>query len=165
MKDLKQSWPEIKKLFYQCMESSMHASIASVGKNGEPHVTPIGSLTLTKPGRGYYFEAFTFNMPRNVELNNNICILVVNSGKWFWFRSLLKGRFLQPPGIRLRGKAGTRRAATSQEIERFQKQVRIARWLKGHAILWSGMATVRDIEFTSIEPIKIGRMTCKPGGL
>lgn len=161
MTDLNNNWPAIKKLFQQCMLSSMHASIASVSDSGQPHVTPIGSLMLAKPGHGYYFEAFTSNMPRNFQHNSEVCVLVANSSKWFWFKSLLAGRFQSPPGIRLRGKVGARRAATADEIRRFQQQVKMARWLKGHKLLWAGMANVRDIEFTSVEPIRIGRMTRK----
>ena len=161
MTNINDNWSEIKYLFHQCMQSSMHASIASVSASGQPHVTPIGSLMLAKPGHGYYFEAFTSNMPRNFQHNREVCVLLANSSKWFWFKSLLAGRFQSPPGIRLRGKVGARRAATSDEIRRFQQQVKMARWLKGHKLLWAGMASVRDIEFTSVEPIRIGLITRK----
>jgi hypothetical protein len=159
MSDIRNNWTAIKKLFYQCMQSSMHASIASVSEIGQPHVTPIGSLMLAGPGHGYYFEAFTSNMPRNFKNNSEVCVLVVNSSKWFWFRSLLAGRFLSPPGIRLRGTVGSRRTATDDEIRRFQQQVKLARGLKGHRLMWANMTAVRDIEFVSVEPIKIGKMT------
>jgi len=163
--DIISQWPQIKTLFNQALDSSMHIAIASVNDEGEPHVTPIGSMTLGAPGRGYYFEAFTSGMPKNFRNNPAVCVLAVNSSKWFWFRSLLKGQFIQPPGIRLRGTAGPVRAATKQEIERWQRRVRAARRLKGHAQLWAGMAKVRDIEFTSIEPIRIGQMTQQTPGM
>ena len=82
-------WTEIKQLFRQSFKSSFHYAIATVNENGEPHVTPIGSLILGKPGRGLYFEEFPKQLPRNFQTNKQVCVLVVNSSRWFWIKSLI----------------------------------------------------------------------------
>ena len=84
--DMETSWKDIKRLFKQSFSSSFHFAIASVSENGEPHITPIGSLILGKPGKGIYFEKFTQTMPCNFLSNRKICVLAVNSSKWFWFK-------------------------------------------------------------------------------
>ena len=154
-----QSWRDIKVLFRQSLTSSMHFSIASVTAEGQPHVTPIGSLMLGKPGHAIYFEAFTSKMPQNFKSNQKVCVMAVNSSKWFWLKSLIKGQFATPPSVRLHGTAGIRREANTQEIARWQKQVNNLKWTKGHALMWSGMSAVREIQFDTLEPIKIGKMT------
>ena len=158
-------WREIKTLFRQSLVSSMHYSIASVTADGHPHVTPIGSLMLGKPGHGIYFEAFTSKLPENIKHNPQVCVLAVNSSKWFWLKSLIKGQFTSPPGVRLHGTAGIRRDATEAEIDRWQQQVQALKWTKGHAAMWSGMSAVREIQFEAFEPIRIGKMTRNKGAV
>lgn len=58
----------------------------------------------------FYFEEYTAKMRRNIEHNPRVCLMSVNSDGWFWFRSLLKGRFASAPGVRLLGLAGERAA-------------------------------------------------------
>jgi hypothetical protein len=157
--DINNDWPAIKRLFRKSFSSSFHFAVSTVTENGEPHVTPIGSLILGAPGHGFYFEEFPNRLPSNLERNPHLCVLAVNSSRWFWLRSLVKGRFEHMPAVRLRGKAGDTRAATEKEIALWQKRVKPVRFTKGHELMWRSMRTVRDIEFTSIEPIHIGRMT------
>jgi hypothetical protein len=157
--DLHENWGEVKALFRESFSSSFHYAVASVSENGEPHVTPIGSLILSKPGFGYYFEKFPRKLPQNLSANSHVCVLAVNSGRWFWLKSLLAGKFSSPPAVRLYGVAGDLRAATDQEIAIWQKRVSRVRFSKGHALIWRGMTMVRDIEFNSIEPVYIGAMT------
>ncbi len=157
--EIEADWQAIKKLFRHSFTSSFHYAISSVTEDGEPHVTPIGSLILGAPGYGFYFEEFPSQLPRNLEANQQVCVLAVNSSRWFWLRSLIRGKFEVPPGIRLSGKAGKTREATDEEVSLWQKRVRSVRFTKGHALMWRNMRTVRDIEFTRIEPIDIGRMT------
>ncbi|NNJ97871.1 MAG: pyridoxamine 5'-phosphate oxidase family protein [Gammaproteobacteria bacterium] len=157
--DLHENWSEIKALFQQAFNSSFHYAIASVNENGEPHVTPIGSLILGKPGLGYYFEEFPQHLPQNLCSNNHVCILAVNSGRWFWLKSLLAGKFTSPPAVRLYGVVGDLRVATDQEMKHWQRRIRRVRFSKGHALIWRGMRRVREIEFNRIEPVHIGAMT------
>ena len=159
MMEIEADWQTIKKLFRDSFTSSFHYAISTVTENGEPHVTPIGSLILGAPGYGFYFEEFPSRLPRNLESNPKVCVLAVNSSRWFWLRSLIRGRFKVPPGVRLCGKAGEAREATDKEISLWQKRLRPVRFTKGHALMWRNMRTVRDIEFNRIEPINIGKMT------
>ena len=157
--DLEQNWDQVRDLFRASFRSSFHYAIATVGRGGEPHVTPIGSLVLGEPGRGFYFEQFTRQLPANLLTDQRVCVLAVNSSRWFWLRSLFGGRFARPPAVRLYGTAGELRPATTGEIERWQRRVRPVRWSRGHALIWRDMRKVRDIRFDRIEPVRIGAMT------
>ncbi len=157
--NLIQNWKEIKSLFKESFKSSFHFAVASVTENGEPHVTPIGSLILDVPGHGFYFEEFPQQLPRNYGSNKQICVLAVNSNKWFWLKSLIRGRFATTPAVRLHGVVGDLREATDIEIALWQKRVKSVSFSKGHALMWRSMRMVRDIEFTGIEPVQIGEMT------
>ena len=152
-------WPIVKKLFKKAFSSSFHYSIASIDINGKPHITPIGSLILGEPGHAIYFEEFTSKLPNNIKSNNFISVLAVNSSKWFWFKSLIKGKFTEPPALRLNGEAGGLRDATEIEVNLWRKRVKSVSFTKGHKIMWQRMGRVREIEFTSIEPVHIGLMT------
>jgi uncharacterized protein len=157
--EITHNWPLVKRLMRASLSSSLHCAIASVNEQGEPHVTPIGSLILDRPGHGYYFEQFTRRMPKNFSHSREVCILAVNSGFLYWLKSLLLGRFGAPPGLRLIGTVGEAREASEQEIARWQKRVRSVRFTRGHAIMWRHMKRVREIHFHRIETLEIGVMT------
>ncbi len=157
--EIEQHWPAIKQLFKQAFASSMHCSIASVNADGEPHITPIGSVILGKPGKAIYFERFPKQLPLNLQGNNKICVLAVNSSRWYWLKSLLAGKFAQPPAIRLIGTAGKLRPASEQEIAIWQRRVKLLSRTKGHALMWKDMSAVRELEFTHAEPIQLGKTT------
>lgn len=150
---------EVKAIFRASFKSSFQYSIATVSENGEPHVTPIGSLILGKPGSGFYFEKFSKHLPENIRENNRVSVLAVNSSRWFWIKSLVSGRFDTPPAVRLHGIAKDLRVATKSEIELWQKRVRVVYFTKGHEKMWREMSMVREIEFDRIEPVYIGQMT------
>jgi hypothetical protein len=65
--EIEADWQTIKKLFRHSFTSSFHYAISTVTENGEPHVTPIGSLILGAPGHGFYFEEFPSRLPRNLD--------------------------------------------------------------------------------------------------
>ena len=157
--DIEQQWPQVKRLFRDALASSTHYAIASVTPEGAPHVTPIGSLILDRPGHGYYFEAFARQLPENLQHNRQVSVLAVNSGNWFWLKSLIGGRFATPPALRLIGTAGELRQGTEAEIARWQRRVRAVRATKGHKLIWRGMSMVREIDFHRIEPVRVGPMT------
>ncbi|MDD2921613.1 MAG: pyridoxamine 5'-phosphate oxidase family protein [Anaerolineales bacterium] len=156
---LDENWDKIKRLFKQSFRSSFHYAIATVNEHGEPHVTPIGSLILGDAGQGMYFEEYPSQLPHNFETNKQVCVLAVNSSPWFWLKSLIRGRFVDPPAIRLYGIAGEVRAATDIEIALLRRRVRKVSFTKGHAILWKNMSKVREIKFSRMEPVLIGEMT------
>lgn len=157
--DIHENWNEIKNLFKASFKSSFHYAIATVAEDGNPHVTPIGSLILGSPGKGIYFEKYPQHLPGNLGTNKQVCVLAVNSSKWFWLKSLVSGKFARPPAVRLQGITGELRDATDKEIELWQKRVSSVSFSKGHALMWRDMCMVRDIEFIHAEPIHLGEMT------
>ncbi|MCG7550732.1 hypothetical protein [Pseudoalteromonas sp. Of7M-16] len=157
--DIETDWSEIKSLFKCSFKSSFHYAIASVTDDGEPHITPIGSLILAEPGKGYYFEKFTKQLPSNGRTQPKICVLAVNGGMWFWLKSLIKGEFGSRPAVRLYGTLGVLRDATDSEKARFQRRVKSTRFTRGYKLLWKDMSKVREIEFDRVEQVKIGAMT------
>jgi len=154
-------WHIVKRVFKKSFTSSFHYSIATVDGNGKPHVTPIGSLILGKPGHAIYFEEFTSKLPENLKTNKQVCILAVNSSKWFWLKSLIKGKFSEPPALRLQGEAGILREATECEVRLWHKRVKSVCFTKGHKMIWKHMGMVREISFSKIKPVHIGSMTDK----
>ena len=153
-------WREIRKVFAAVFASSFHFAIATVGADGEPHVTPIGSVVLTEPGRGFYFEEFPTRLPRNLRRDPRVSILAVNSSRLFWLRALLVGRFPAPPAIRLCGRVvGEPREATAGELALWRRRVRHLRRLRGYALLWGRLRWVRDLEIDCAEPVQLDPMT------
>ena len=150
-----QEWNAARKL----INRSLSVTVCTVDSEGGPHATPIGSLMLhpSEP-RGYWLEKYTTGMPRNLEEDNRIQILVTESGMVYWFKSLWKGAFASAPALRLKGTAGPLRRATDSEINRFLKKVKYAKSLKGHGMLWTQMAMARDVSIEEILPVKVGKM-------
>jgi hypothetical protein len=153
------NWEAIRKTFEEGYKSCLHFAVATVNKDGTPHVTPIGGLFLRNDFTGFYFEEFPRRLPDNLELNPRLCILALNADRIFWGKALLEGRFPSPPGVRLMGTAGKAREATAEEKALFEKRVGFTRGMKGHRIMWENMHRVRDIKFDSFEPILLAAMT------
>jgi predicted pyridoxine 5'-phosphate oxidase superfamily flavin-nucleotide-binding protein len=157
--DLASHWPQIKAAFEAGIETSKHCAIASVGADGYPHVTPIGFIFLRDDFTAYYFEEYTKRLRENVEHNPRVCLSVVNSGGFFWLRSLYAGKFAGPPGLRLRGLAGARRPASEQEKASYRARVKPLRGLRGYDLIWRDLSHVRDIKLESCEPVLYPKMT------
>ena len=157
--DIKQDWKLIRTHFNKCFSSNFHVAIASVDVENNPNVTPIGSLFLNSDRTGFYFEKFPKNLRKNADGNKRICVLAVNSGSWFWLRSLIRVRFNSYPGLKLYGELGVRRKATAIELSRLQRRMKATRWTKGNRYLWGDMEMVREVRFDKVEKIHIGKMT------
>ena len=157
--NIEQNWQKIRMHFSKSFGANMHVSIASVNKDNQPTVTPIGSLFLNDNQTGFYFEKFATKLNVNSKTNKNICVLVVNSGKLFWLKSLFKMKFSEYPAVKLYGELGIKRDATEKEYRAFQRRVRKTKRLKGSKYLWQDMSMVREIKFTSAEKINLGVMT------
>jgi uncharacterized protein len=158
--DLVADWKQIRHIFIRSFFSSFHYAIATVSPDGTPHVSPIGSLILdTDKPEGFYFEIFVSHLRQNIEVNPRISVMATHSGLFFWLRSLIAGKFSQPPAIRLHGTAGIRRPATQEEIRLWQKRVGILRFLRGYKLLWGNLTYVREVRFHKFETVKMGRMT------
>ena len=152
-------WETIRAVFEAGYTSCLHFSVATVNEDGSPRVTPIGGLILRADQTGFYFEEHCTGMVANIERHPDVCIMAVNADKAFWGKSLIKGKFKTPPAMRLMGRVGALRAATSDERHAFQKRVAIAKHTKGYEILWERMTQVRDIRFHAFEPVHAGEMT------
>ncbi len=116
---------------------------------------PIGSLRVFGEGEGAYFELFAKPTPEGVKID----FLAVDLSPWFWFVSLLRGRFSHPPALRLRGVVGSRRDATLEEQNRWQRRVGLLLKTPGGQAMWSRAGKVRQLQFTSVQPVSIGTMT------
>ena len=152
-------WNMIRELFRSAMWTSYYYAVATVKPDGSPHVTPIGSIVLRDDKTGFYCEGFSRNIPINLNANQRVCVMAVNTGKLFWLRSFLRARFDKPPGVRLFGRAGEKRRATDQESLLWQNRIRYFRKLKGVDLLLKHADYVRDIYFDGFEPINAGIMT------
>jgi uncharacterized protein len=157
--DIKLNWSDISKHVNISFRTNFHVTIASVDKENKPTATPIGSLFLNKDQTGFYFEKYPSKLSEHAKHNKHICVLAVNSGKWFWLKSLFKGKFDSFPAIKLYGELGERRKATEIEIKRLNHRMKATKGLKGNTYLWSNMPYVRDINFTTAEKINLGNMT------
>jgi len=159
--DIKTNWKEIRMHFSKSFKSSLHVSIASVNADNNPTVTPIGSLFLNDDQTRFYFEKFPTKLPINVSLNPNVCVLGVNSSKWFWVKFLYKEKFSNTPAMKLYGTLGEKRKATEGENRALKRRMRSTNTLKGHTYLWGKIDLVREINFTKVEKINLGKMTAK----
>jgi len=153
------NWPAIRTHFNKSFNSNLHVAIASVDNDNNPTVTPIGTLFLNGDRTGFYFEKFPTKLPENANNNKNICALGVNSNKLFWLKSLFNVKFDNYPALKLYGELGHRRKATEIEISRLKRRMRTTNLLKGNKYLWGDMEYIREITFTKVEKVNIGKMT------
>ena len=151
--NIEKHWAQIVKVLTCGQASTIYCSVGSVNPDGSPNVTPVGTFFLRDNSTGYYFDHYTSALARNIDLNPNICVMAVNAGRLFWLRSLFRGRFISPPGVRLYGKVGPIRSATNEEIKKVRRRVRSTRWLKGNRLLWANLTHVRDVTFSSFRPV------------
>jgi hypothetical protein len=158
--DINKDWDKIRGHFRICFKANFHVAIASVDAENNPTVTPIGSLFLGEKQTGFYFEKYPSKLPKAANMNNKICVLAVNSGRWFWIKSLLSGKFKSYPGLKLYGQLGESRQATQNELYRLQRRMRMSKGMKGHTYLWGkDMDRVRLVTFSRVEKINLKNMT------
>jgi len=148
-------WQVIRRIFREGFASSFHFGVASVGDDGSPHLTPIGSLVLGAVGQGFYFEEYAAGLARRLQRDQRVCVMAVNSGRWELLKALWRGEARRPFGVRLHGTVGERRDATAGELERLQRRVRSLRFLRGHRLVWGKLRTVREVRFYAFEPVRI----------
>ncbi len=153
------NWEMIRQVFDEAYKSCSHFAVATVNKDGSPHVTPIGGLFLRDDHTGFYLEEFPSRLPENLKINPRVCIMAVNGDKMFWGKALFDGKFQTLPGVRLIGNAGELREAKPEENAMWQKKVGFAKAMKGYKIMWEGMHHVRELKFDSFEPVLLSEMT------
>ncbi|MBV1913833.1 MAG: pyridoxamine 5'-phosphate oxidase family protein [Pseudomonadales bacterium] len=146
-------WSYIREVVERGQRSTVYCSIASINSDGMPNITPIGTVFLRDDNTGYFFDHYTSTLAENLDRDPRLCLSAVDAGKFFWFRSFLKGRFVSPPGVRLYGEAGPLREASPAEIALIEDRVRPTRWLKGSRLLWTNFTHVRDLTFTEYRPV------------
>lgn len=132
---------------------------ATADSKGTPHATPIGSLFLTTPGQGFYFEKYPTTLPMHYASTPKVCILAMHITLAGMFAGMARGRYATLPGIRLHATAGRLRDCTPEEAQLFAHRVRIFRFFKGYKLLWSGMTRVRELEIHSVDAVTAGPMT------
>ncbi|MGV9664616.1 pyridoxamine 5'-phosphate oxidase family protein [Nocardia niigatensis] len=91
---LEQNWDRVR----DTVSRAGHCAIASVDADGSPHVTPIGTVFLRDTATGFYFDQYTEALACNLDTDSRVCLMAVDSGPLFWFRSLLTARFPPRPG-------------------------------------------------------------------
>lgn len=148
-------WEIVRRVLRDGFASGFHFAVASLGEDGAPHVTPIGSLMLTEPGRGFWFEEYASGLARRLARDQRVCVMALNTSRWELLRALWRGEARRPYGVRLHGVVGERRRATPDELARFLRRVRLLRPLRGHRLLWSRMRTVREVRFHALEPVRL----------
>ncbi len=151
--DLHEGWPQVREIFDASIKSSLHCAIASVDEAGAPHVTPVGHIFLRDDRTAFFFDEHLRKLRENLDQDPRVCLLLVNSNRWFWLRSLLCGRFASAPGVRLIGVAGSRRTATADERAAYEARVRSFRRTRGYDLIWKDLCHVRDIEITACSPV------------
>ncbi|MFE6861040.1 pyridoxamine 5'-phosphate oxidase family protein [Nocardia sp. NPDC057668] len=154
MTDAGTRWNEIRDILNRGRRSTGHFAIASVDADGVPNITPVGTVFFRNDRTAFYFDQYTSALTSNLETNSHVCLMAVDRGTWFWFRSLLSGRFPAAPGVRLYGTAGPRRPATDSELTQVRRRVRPMWIFRGGRMLWSDFSHVRDITFTSARPVR-----------
>ena len=152
-------WKLIRPVFDNAFKSCRHISMATVNADGSPRITPIGSLIMRDDPTGYFFDEYCTKTRENIARNPKVCFLAVNANQPFWVKSLIRGKFSEPPAVRLMGTISALREATPDEIAAFHKRVAFARPTKGYELMWSRMHLVCDVEFDSFEPVNCGKMT------
>lgn len=151
---LEQNWDRIR----ETVSRAAHCAIAATDPDGAPTVAPIGTVFLRDDTTGFYFDQYAEALGRNLDRDPRVCLLAVDGRGLFWFRALLTARFPSPPGVRLYGTAGPRRAATEDELRQVRARVRIPARLAGGRLLWSDFSHVRDISFTDYRPVRYPHM-------
>ena len=151
-----ENWQKIRRNFRHGFATNLHVAVATADTDGQPHVTPIGSFFLNRDRfSGFYFEIFTRNIPKNAATNPKVCIMAVNSGRWYWLKSLIFGKFATPPMTKIYGTLGERRPATPAEIERGNRRLGRMKVLPGGKKLFGNMGFVREIHFHAFEEARL----------
>lgn len=156
--NIEDQWPEVKSAFNSCIAASKHCSISTIGQDGYPHTTPIGFIFLIDSSKLIYFEKYSTSIAINAGVSRKVCISVVNTNSWFWFKSLLSGRFGSAPGLRLYGELGELRKATDEELKLYHAKIASTKNLKGSQMIWSGFDEVREISLLSFKPVTYPKM-------
>lgn len=159
-----QQWSNILKFYGNYTHATAsptlpYCAFSTVNEDGTPRVAPYTSLILGENKQGFYFDELSIHTSSNLERDQKICVLIVKNNKWFWFKTVVFGRFDHPPGIRLLGSVGKKREASDQEINAFKKPLKALKLFKGYEPIWGFMKYGREIYFDAFEPVKCRTIT------
>ncbi len=158
-KEIQDDWNQIKRDFINCQKTSSGlVQVGSVSEDGQPNLTPIGSMFLGEDKNAFFCNRFPQNLNRNIQTNSRVCVIAMNSSKWFWLKSLFKGRFPTCPGIKLYGRVKEKRGILPKEKATWERMVKPFRFFKGYDLLWKDMTHVSDIVFDAYEYLNTGKM-------
>lgn len=154
-------WKLVRRTVGRGRRTSLHCAIASTTPDGDPYVSPIGSVRVGEPGSATYLDVFNAQLRSNLDHDPRVTVMAVDSGWVTWGRALAGGRFTTPPGVRLIGEASPARPATEDELRSFERAVRPALRTRGGRAMWGRLDRVmaRDIDVTGVVPVRIGTMT------
>jgi len=109
--------------------------------------------------RGYFHPIFAARLRKALATDQRFELLFLDLSATRWLPALIRGRFERMVAARLRGRAvGPRRAATAEEVARWNEQVSPVRWTRGHQLLWSDVRFVQELEFDTLVPVRFGAM-------
>ncbi|NNP69912.1 pyridoxamine 5'-phosphate oxidase family protein [Acinetobacter sp. Ac_5812] len=151
-------WKNIQQIFAAAQKSSLHASIATVDPSGQPTITPIGTIFLNDNQTAYFFDTYTEKLSENLIQNTKACIQAINTNRWFWLKSLIKGHFDHHFGVRLYVEIGDLRPATEQEKRAVDQRTKPLQWTKGSQLIWSEFTHVREFKINTFRWVKYPRM-------
>jgi uncharacterized protein len=153
---LRTRWTEIRSVW----KSTVFGAFATIGADGAPQVTPIGSVYLdpTEP-RGYFHPIFTTRLRTALAQDERFELLFVDARASRWLAALVRGRFDRLIAARLKGHAvGPRRQSTEEEVARWRRRVRPVRWTRGHDLLWKDVRFAQELVFDALVPVRLGAM-------
>lgn len=148
------NWDAIRRVVTRAQRSSRYCAIATQGTDGFPNITPVGTLFLADHPSGFFFDRYSTSFRARAEADSTpVCVSAVDTSGARWLASLVLGRFIAAPGVRLYGVAGPLREASPQEREQVEARVGLARWTRGAQSIWSDFTQVRDLSFTAFRPV------------
>lgn len=150
------TWKHVKAHFRKCQKQNLHQVISTVDEKGLPQITPIGTVFLNDTMSGFYFEMYTKTLPQCAKTTKKISILGVNTGNFYWFKCLFKGKFYGPPAIKLYGELGRKRKATKNEMDRLNRRLGLGMKTKGYDVLWKDMTFIREFYIDSYKMVEFG---------
>ncbi|MDR1791593.1 MAG: hypothetical protein LBR20_08120 [Propionibacteriaceae bacterium] len=148
--DVVKDWARAKAYLEKAMDKAFYVSFATVGADGVPTVTPIGSLVLNDDQTGFYMERFPRSIPANAAHNPNFCLLAENMKLRSAIKEFRNGGW---GGLRLFGTLGEKREASAAEIGRIRDRLPFGHFKRGGGLLLANTVYVRDLSFRRAEAL------------
>jgi len=151
--DITTDWGKICAYVDKAMRAGIYVSLATVDKDGQPTVMPIGSLVLDENDpAGFYLEKFPKSVAVNAGHNPRICILAEDTKIRHIFKEL-RGKGYGWLGVKLYGTLGQRHPATEAEKARIRSRLPLSRLPGIDKVLFGGGGEIRDLAFSRAEAI------------